>query len=195
METSFADLPTGQGKSTSVRHWIAALVGAFVINVVLSAALLSWRHPDFVPFASSGFKYFREIAEAIGGLWLLGGILLSRLVYLHLSRVCESYGLSRLAASGALIGAAIAFANVPFCIAALFADFPRGVVLLASTGAMSGLWIAWHAYRSNHPEAGFFPRYHLSTLLMLVVVWGAVLTVFSPDRTPAKPPPRPISVE
>jgi hypothetical protein len=79
-----------------------------------------------------------------------------------------------------VLGVACAFLNLPGYAAGMYVGLPRLLALFVVAGATCGLWIAWQAYRNIHPEAGCFPQYRLSTLLMLVIAWGVVLALFTP---------------
>jgi len=87
---------------------------------------------------------------------------------------------------GALLGAALAFANFPGYLSAVFYEGEdlialRIALLFVVTGATCGAWIAWQAYRERHPERGLFPRFSLRTLIVGAFSWGLLLAVYMPQ--------------
>ena len=161
--------------------------------------------PGWIKMTEMSFKSIIETA-----LWLFSGVsvfcgpgtvLLSLLLYFILRKdvlsQLESSGLLLL--RGAMLGAVLAFANQPGwsawqlfttelwnpqppALAVRAMVILRFVLLFSVTGASCGAWIAWQAYRSHHPSEGQIPKYSLRTMMMLVLLWGALLALFSPRK-------------
>jgi len=87
---------------------------------------------------------------------------------------------------GAIIGTALAFANLPGYLSGFLLNWERSLTevrvtgLFIIAGTVSGTWIAWQAYRATHSEARFFPQYSLKTLLLLVIFAGCVMMLYAP---------------
>ena len=92
----------------------------------------------------------------------------------------------QLLARSAMMGIVSAFINLPGWLAiAIMPDdetfiVARVLILFAVAGASAGFWIGWQVWRASHPEAGFWPRFSLKTLMLVVYAWGVLLAIFAP---------------
>ncbi len=56
----------------------------------------------------------------------------------------------------------------------------KGVLLFVLSGAASGWWTAWQAWRVIHEDAPFWPQVSLKGLLIVVVILGGMMGLFRP---------------
>lgn len=183
-------------KEKSKQFWVTASAGAILIGITLPTLLVSWQR-SFTLLEFDDFPGQHPKEQSIVGSLLQaeipalilcgpGAVLLTVLLYYHLRHSHRSMEIRPLANIGMMIGVLCAFMNLPAYLSSVFIDWNRPfaairyLMLFVVAGATCGMWIAWQAYRSNHPGTGFFPRYRLSTLLMLVLAWGALLALYAP---------------
>jgi hypothetical protein len=179
-------------------YWLMSCVGAIVIGVTLPVLLVCWncwRTGPLLPmdddFASAGGPPLIVVLDRSAGLLFIatfccgpGAVLLAVILHNVLSAMKggEPHEIMR---KGALLGAVLAFLNVPGFMAGalLHGDYVgfRLACLFLVSGATCGAWIAWQAYRSNN-AAPLFPRYSLRTLLVIVFLWGLLLAIFAPQK-------------
>ncbi|MEI6233975.1 MAG: hypothetical protein WCT04_13040 [Planctomycetota bacterium] len=116
-----------------------------------------------------------------------GASVLSSILLLILERRSLVWTLQQTMWGGVLGGIAMAFLNVPgYMVGFILEDDPyvysRVTLLFAVAGSTCGLWIAWVAWRSQHPGERFLPRFSLRTLIVVVLLWGAVMLAFQPKQ-------------
>lgn len=180
-----------------------AALGALVIGVTLPTVLVWWncgglplrRMQKDPPTQTGNVQTWIEVSEDLAILELIatffcgpGAVILSLVVFALTRRVTrnESSTLQTVILYGMGVGAGLAFSNVPGYFAGEFMHGETSTVglklglLFLVAGASSGAWIAWQAYRAEHAEARFWPRFSLRTLTLAVIAWGALLGVFAP---------------
>lgn len=179
-----------------------ALMGALFLGVVVPCTLTWWH------LGRGGLLFMLDdpsepkptdvgwLVEELVMLYLFAGMFCSPgalILGAFLFRTIEKHpytlgGKSKAALIiGTLMGAAIAFMNLPGYMAIGFfkdkldpAPWLRLAALFLVTGATCGAWIAWQAYREKNPAEPFFPRYSLRTLMLLVFAWGFLAALFMP---------------
>jgi hypothetical protein len=187
------------------QYWLLSCIGALLIGVTMPTLLASWNM-GFNGKMTGGFlpdpeantaKLEQTVLNALQNIASLEfaamifcgplALVFAFLLYLTLrGKKYEQHTLRSLVIAGMIGGVACAYMNLPGYFAAALLDWSKLfvaavqlIMLFAVAGATSGAWIAWQAYRRNHPEAGFIPPYRLSSLLALVLAWGFLLALFS----------------
>jgi hypothetical protein len=175
------------------RPQLWSTVGSIFIGVSLPVLLVCWHDPRklcvVMDFSDQGpLNLFTAIVqlEVIAVIFCgPGAAFLSFLLFRILlqTKLAEPGPLIRAAMLGA---AGLAFFNVPGFLAGTFlsgsapSTLARLVLLFLVAGMTSGVWIGWQVYREKNPGAPLFPRYRLSSLMMLVLAWATLLIVFAP---------------
>ena len=176
------------GRRPGCVHYFVAAVGSMIIGIAIPSLLVGLRlsrkglfdeKPEYL-LKNIGLLFVLGIAVCGPGAMLLSTLLLSKL-----SRPSVLRTQYKTMLTGAQGGIAIAFLNVPgYFIAIVLRNDTfvqlRVALLFVVSGCTCGLWVAWQAWRSSHPGERFLPRFTLQTLILLVILWGAVLVVFQP---------------
>ncbi|MCW8132017.1 MAG: hypothetical protein KIS92_16845 [Planctomycetota bacterium] len=171
----------------------AAIVGSIFIGALLPS-LLVWVHRCGAPFRHDGEPWQLSqlvLLQVMAGLGC--GLFSFFIAFFFKRKILRDYGeqveLSVLERGAARLGAIVGFLNLPGYYAGFF--FPSGwlsivriFVLFVVTGVTCGLWIGWQAYRMYHPKEGIWPRFSLRTMMVLVLAWGLLLALFSPEPWP-----------
>jgi hypothetical protein len=107
-----------------------------------------------------------------------GALVLASSYYLFLRSIrSEGPNYYRWAALG---GVLLSFLNIPaYFFSFMVPSMWHTMVLFIVAGIMCGLWIAWQAHRFRHPDSPVLPRFSLRSLILAVVVWGALLSAFT----------------
>ncbi|MCW8132023.1 MAG: hypothetical protein KIS92_16875 [Planctomycetota bacterium] len=192
----------------SLRGRMVHAFGGALLICVLMPVLLTWMRFNGAPFdqvmpdGSHGAPARPWSLEDLVGLGFFTIILCGPgalvLTYALFSALRAHLRSAPRTAAGCLLraalqGGALAFLNLPGYLAFAFFQDPFSLIrvgaLFAVTGATSGLWIGWQAWREDRPQERAFPRFSLRTLVLLALAWGVLLALFMPMELPPDPPP------
>jgi hypothetical protein len=165
------------------------MLGALVFNFVIPAALHGFQHRNDPP-SYSRVTISLPTLEGIAPLFSIPVGLILGFVIFQLSKRRmnqENATATDLSTYGVRLGLMLTYLNFPAYFWILnpekntpFRSSLEIFLMLGSTGALSGAWIAWQAWRSVHEEERFWPRFSLRTLVIVMIAWGAVLAAFAP---------------
>ncbi|HEY3323171.1 MAG TPA: hypothetical protein VGP72_22145 [Planctomycetota bacterium] len=175
-----------------------ACAGAVVIGVTLPTVLTCWNCGERGIFGDheAAALSAMQLAEDWFGLQVAatlfcgpGAVILALLLFFPCRRLAKKAGatLRNVAWCGVLVGTVMGFLNLPGWAVGFILPASgrhpveiRVLLLFLISGASCGAWIAWQAWRAEHPGERFFPRYSLMTLILFVFAWGLLLAIFAP---------------
>ncbi len=181
-------------------NYLMAALGSVLIGVTLPCALVGLRTLGNIQIQNGPDHHHFDFVDMVVVAIIFcspGAIVFSLLLLAILERQAANWSLRRSMVEGAIFGIMMAFANVPgyFAIVLLQGDtfvYARVMLLFVVAGASCGIWIAWQAWRKTHPQERFLPRFSLRTIMLLVLLWGAVMLVFQPQQWPGQWPEQPV---
>ena len=173
-------------------RYIKAVVGSVFIGVTLPSILVIMRcihQPQYTHGLYSEIGPIGTFAAALFGCGP-GAVLLSCVLLSTLSNRKDELTLRETFKAGAVSGIKFAFLNVPgYLVFTILVDdnfaIVRVLMLFVVAGATCGMWIAWQAWSGWYAETRILPRFTLSTLMVFVFAWGAVMLLFQPAQWPA----------
>jgi len=182
--------------------WLTAAGGAVLLGVTVPVLLacfhtsFDWQKSSRPGFVGGGpllaVQQFLWL-EAIALFWCgPGALILSLILYSILKN--NNVGMTTAESPDGILrrgrwtGVVLAFVNLPGYLSGFVLGWEkpftevRVALLFITAGGIAGSWIGWQAYRFHHLEAGVMLRYSLTTLMICVFVFGALLTVFAPGK-------------
>lgn len=177
--------------SSNLTTVLSAALGSVIVGVTLPVLMVCYHNAN----SNINIHGYMQVAIIIAYLEIAativcgpGAVLLSVLLLIYMSRRRDQYADShQLVTASMWRGAVISFLNFPGLLAMGLVGpedsampVVRIIAMFLVAGASSGAWVGWQVYRQSHPDTPLLPRYRLSTLLLLVIAWGALMGIFAP---------------
>ncbi|MEI6233977.1 MAG: hypothetical protein WCT04_13050 [Planctomycetota bacterium] len=183
-------------KPTGKRQFLAvfgAVLGSIIMGAIMPSLLVILRLQGS-PLLKRETIYFLPLFVVVSATigCTPGAVVLSLLLFFRLEKHSAQLTLRKLVIKGVQDGAIMAFFNLPGYLALVFfweENFAvaRLVLLFIVAGSSCGMWVAWHVWSAWRPGERYWPRFSLGTLMIVVLLWGAAMLAFQPERRPKQP--------